>query len=78
MFFDCCGNIVLYDDNKLSLSIYEDKETARTAEEIGNLIGNNNLDAKYLLEHPLEVLQECRDYISENGDDEFHEILNGN
>ena len=28
VFFDCCGNIVLYDDNKVALSIYEDKETA--------------------------------------------------
>lgn len=78
VFFDCCGNIVLYDDNKVALSIYEDKETARLAENIGDLMGNSNLDSKYLLEHPLEIFQECLDYISENGDDELHEILNGN
>lgn len=77
VYFDCCGNIVLYDDNKVALSIYEDKETARLAEAIGDLMGNSNLDSKYLLEHPLEVFQECLDYILENGDDEIHEIING-
>lgn len=75
--FDCCGNIVLYDDNKVALSIYEDKETARRTEAIGNLIGNSNLDSKYLIDHPLEVFQECLDYILENGDDDIHEIING-
>lgn len=77
VYFDCCGNIVLYDDNKLGLSIYEDKKTARRTEAIGNLIGNSNLDSKYLIDHPLEVFQECLDYILENGDDEIHEIING-
>lgn len=75
--FHCCGNIVLYDDDKMSVSIYEDKKTARRTEAIGNLMGNSNLDSKYLLEHPLEVFQEYHTYYSEHGGNEFDEIING-
>lgn len=75
--FHCCGNIVLYDDDKIRVSIYEDKETARRTEAIGNLMGNSNLDSKYLLEHPLEVFQEYYAYYLEHGGNEFDEIING-
>lgn len=73
--FDCCGSIVLYDDDKISVSIYEDIDTDILTKAIGDLMGNSNLDSKYLLEHPLEVFQEYLDYISENGDDEVHELI---
>lgn len=75
--FDCCGSIVLYDDDKISVSIYEDIDTDILTKAIGGLMGNSNLDSKYLLEHPLEVFQEYKDYISENGDDEIHELIKG-
>lgn len=75
--FHCCGNIVLYDDDKMRVSIYEDKKTARRTEAIGNLMGNSNLDSKYLLEHPLEVFQEYYAYYLEHGGNEFDEIING-
>lgn len=75
--FDCCGSIVLYDDGKMSVSIYEDIDTDILTKAIGSLMGNSNLDSKYLLEHPLEVFQEYLDYISENGDDEIHELIKG-
>lgn len=76
--FDCCGNIILYDDNKTSLSIYEDTDTERITKDIGNLMGNTNLNSKYLLEHPLEVFQEYYAYYLEYGGNEIHEIIHGN
>lgn len=76
--FDCCGSIVVYDDDKKSVSIYEDTDTARRTKEIGSLMGNSNLDSKYLLEHPLEVFQEYYAYYLEHGGNDIHEIINGN
>ncbi|MCM1084192.1 MAG: hypothetical protein NC393_14730 [Clostridium sp.] len=76
--FDCCGQIVLYDDNKVSVSIYEYIDTGKNTKKIGNLIGNTNLNSKYLLEHPMEVFQECHDYLKEHDDKEFYEIIQGN
>lgn len=76
--FDCCGNIVLYDDDKMSVSIYEDIYTNRRVEAIGSLMGNSNLDTKYLLENTGEVFQECYEYFLEHGGDEFNQIINAN
>ncbi len=76
-YFDCCGNVVLYEDNKVSVSIYEDIYTDQRVEKIGNLLGNSKLDTEYLLENPDEVFQDCYDYMSEYGDNEFERITEG-
>lgn len=75
--FDCCGNIVLYDDDKMSVSIYEDIDTDILTKAIGSLMGNSNLDSQYLLEHPLEVFQEYYAYYLEHGGNEIHELIKG-
>lgn len=43
-FFDCCGNIILYDNNSIGLSIYEGRYTDQRVEGIGGLLDNKNLD----------------------------------
>lgn len=76
-YFDCCGNVVLYDDNTVSVSIYEGIHTDQRVEEISNLLGDSNLDMEYLIENTGEVFQTCYDYMKEYGDTEFEKIVEG-
>ncbi len=40
-------------------------------------MGNSKLDTEYLLENPDEVFQDCYDYMSEHGANEFKRIMEG-
>lgn len=75
--FDCCGNVVIYDDNTIKVSLYEGIHTKQKVEKIAILLGNDNWDTEYLLEHTSEVFQEYYDYMSEYGDKAFEEIIEG-
>lgn len=76
-YFDCCGNIVLYDDNRVSVSVYEGTHTDQNVVELSALMNNRNLDTEYLLEHAGDVFQECCDYMEEYGDKELDEVVDG-
>lgn len=76
-YFDCCGNIILYDDNTVSICVYEGRHTDQKVEEISDLLGNSNLDTQYLLENTGEVFQECYDYMSEHGAEKFENAVEG-
>lgn len=67
----------MYDDNTVSVSIYEGIHTDQRVEGISNLLGDSNLDTEYLIENTGEVFQECYDYMEEYGDTEFEKIVEG-
>ena len=76
-YFDCCGNVILYDDNNVCVAIYEGIHTDERVEKISDLLDNSNLDTEYMIENTGEIFQECYDYLSEYGDKEFEKIVEG-
>lgn len=75
-YFDCYGNFILYDKN-VEICIYEGEYTDQRVEEIGVLLGKDNLDTQYLLEYPNEVFAECINYMEIYGDKALHNIVSG-
>lgn len=76
-YFDCYGNVVLYDDDTVDIHIYEGINTHNLVGPVGDLIGNENLTTEYLVQHPDEVFQNCVEYMQTNGDQQLENILEG-
>ncbi len=63
--FDCEGNIVVYDDNKVDISLYEGKHTAERVAQVEEVAGDD-VNTEKLYTEPYTVFEEVRDYMEKD------------
>lgn len=76
-YYDCTGNLVIYDDNTVDISIYEDVNTSKRAEGISDVIGQD-VSAQSIVENPGEAFTMLYNWMENHDERELDDCIDDN